>query len=31
MPPEEFVAMFCKHNNCTESTPVQRIEFEYVD
>ena len=27
---EEFVAMFCEHNNCTPVTEVTRIEFEYV-
>lgn len=25
-----FVAMFCKHMKCVESTVVTRIEFEYV-
>lgn len=27
----EFVAMFMKHMKCTPETPVQRIEFKYVE
>ena len=30
MSPEEFVAMFCRHNNSRRWTSVTRIEFEYV-
>lgn len=29
--PEQFVAMFCEHNKCAPDTPVNRIEFEYMD
>ncbi len=28
--PEEFVAMYSKHNRCLDIDPVNRIEFEYV-
>jgi len=28
--PEEFVAMYSKHNRCLDINPVNRIEFEYV-
>lgn len=27
--PQEFVAMFCKANNCEAWQPINRIEFEY--
>ena len=30
MTPEEFVAMFCKANDCTPDTEVTRIAFRYV-
>jgi len=29
--PEEFVDFFCAANVCEYSTPVRRIEFEYVE
>jgi len=28
--PEEFVAMYSKHNRCLDTDPVNRIAFEYV-
>ena len=28
--PEEFVAMYCKHNKCVPETLVNRIEFRRV-
>lgn len=28
--PDEFVAMFCKHNRCKPDEPVNRIAFYYV-
>jgi hypothetical protein len=28
--PEEFVAMFCKHNKCDPDTVVTRIEFSHA-
>lgn len=31
MTPGQFVEMFCKHNDCFETTDVNRIEFKYVD
>lgn len=31
MTPPEFVAMFCEHMLCFPETPVNRIEFEYVE
>jgi len=32
MTPEEFVAMFCaSHKDCTPTSVITRIEFEYVD
>lgn len=27
----EFVTMFCTHMNCSDTTEVTRIEFEYID
>jgi len=30
MTPAEFVAMFCKHNNCRPYEAVNRIEFEHL-
>lgn len=30
-PPEDFIAMFCKHMGGDEDQLVTRIEFEYVD
>jgi len=30
MSPWEFVGMFCREMNCTPSTEVNRIEFEYL-
>jgi hypothetical protein len=30
MAPADFVAMLCRHHNCTPSTPVNRIEFVYI-
>jgi hypothetical protein len=29
--PDQFVAMYCKHNKCTPETMVNRIEFVYYD
>jgi hypothetical protein len=29
--PSQFLDMFCKANNCTGFTGVNRIEFEYLD
>jgi hypothetical protein len=29
--PQQFIAMFCAHNNCTPETVVTRIVFEYVE
>lgn len=32
MTPEQFVTFFCDtHKGCTSDTPVNRIEFEYLD
>lgn len=31
MTPHEFVAMYCKHNNCTPETMVHRMAYEYLD
>jgi hypothetical protein len=31
MYPEDFVLMFMKHNRCNMTTPVNRIEFEYIN
>lgn len=28
--PEQFVAMFCKHNGCVPLSLISRIEFEYI-
>jgi hypothetical protein len=28
--PHQFVSMFCHHNACSPSTPVNRIEFNYL-
>lgn len=30
MTPEEFVEMFCEHNDCEPHTTINRIEFKYV-
>jgi len=30
MTPEQFVAMFCKHNRCLPETVITRIEFEHL-
>lgn len=27
---EDFICMFCSHNNCWETTGVNRIEFKYL-
>lgn len=29
--PEMFIAMFCRHNRCTPTDIVTRIEFSYVE
>ncbi len=29
-PPDDFVAMFCRHMDCRPETIVNRIEFEYL-
>lgn len=29
--PNEFVQFYAKHNGCTPSTMITRIEFEYVE
>lgn len=29
--PEQFVAFFCEHMNCTPDTLVTRLEFRYLD
>lgn len=31
MTPEEFVAMYCKHNKCQPTGLITRIEFRHVD
>jgi hypothetical protein len=28
--PQQFIEMFCKHNGCSSSTVITRIEFEYL-
>lgn len=30
MTPEEFIAMYCKHNKCKPDHIVTRIEFDYL-
>lgn len=29
--PDQFIAMFCKHNGCLPGVEVARIEFEYLE
>lgn len=31
MTPAEFVAMFCKNNQCKTNTVIYRIEYEYIE
>lgn len=28
--PNEFVTMFCEHNQCVPEKPINRIEFKYI-